>query len=59
MNELTQLIIHRHFVNLGSTGGKRNTAAQQAARKLNAAKGAAARRKKASENEPQPGAKTS
>lgn len=45
MNEITQLIIHRHFVNLGSTGGKRNTAAQQAARKVNAAKGAAARRK--------------
>lgn len=41
-----QQIIAKHFATLGAKGGQRNTAAQQAARKANAAKGAAARRKK-------------
>lgn len=35
-----------YFSRLGAKGGQRSTAAQQAARKANAAKGAAARRKK-------------
>ncbi len=38
--------LKRHFAKLGRAGGTKNTPAQNAARKANAAKGAAARRKK-------------